>query len=191
MSQNESKLKRFEEKLFRKCLKYAETNSEMNNMSLNVIFFGFLLYPNVPSILNFDILYLYKAFQRRHIEARIAELRLRIRIHDPHIQHTEAASYGITLGRQNEDDKLSHFYDVIILSTPHNFYLRNLHKLTHLFKSNKKCLWLDIYGYVSPITLVGCHNIDVIDFFEEAMEAELMGIPRTPPNRQIDWKLPS
>ena len=179
MSQNESKLKRFERKLFETCLKYADIKGKTNVMTLKVSFFGLLLTPNIPSILNFDILYLYKAFQDRHIETRI---------HDPHISGSEALQYGVHLGRQSEHEKWTHNHDVIVLSTPHSFYMKYIDKMLHMFKPDKQCLWLDIYGAISPISMVAYDNVDHIDFYEQALKAELMGIPQIPPQPKLDWK---
>lgn len=170
------KLELFSRKIFKKCLEYSDIDPETNKISIKVVFFGISQYPNVPSIINFDILYLYKALQELHIEALI---------HDPYIAPTEALLYGLHIGRQSRYEKWSHSFDVVILSTPHNFYLSNINKLINLFKPHKPNLWLDLYGYTHPATLVNYDNVTMIDFSEQAKEAELLGAPKPP---LVDWK---
>lgn len=169
MNQNNEKMELLSIKLFKKCLEYADFDSKTNTMSIKVAFFGLLLYPNIPSIWNFDILYLYKALQERHIEARI---------HDPHIRGSEGLMYGLYMGRQSATDTWSHSFDVIVLSTPHDYYVRNFFKLSQLFKPHKPCMWLDLFGSLShlPLMAIGSdHTFDIVNFSDESEKAELLG----------------
>lgn len=168
-----SKMNLFANKIYEKVSEYgqydyrrSDLRYELTENSAKVCFLGLNLYPNGnPIFINWDIIFLMKALQRRHIETRI---------HDPHIRGSEALSQGIWLGRQSEGDKWTHTYNVLILSCPHMFYIQNILKLAHLFKPEQKCLFLDLYGAFTRIGSIG-DNIDIVNFMVEVKEAELMG----------------
>ena len=166
-------------KMFKKCLEYGDFEPETDQNFTKVCFLGLNLNPNTDGIWNFDILYLYKALQFRGIEARI---------HDPHIKATMALSMGVWMGRQSDSDNWAHGFDVMILSCPHVYYIKNLTQLSQLLKPNKPCMLLDLYGVLSKLTLLNSatHQIDIVDFSGEYKKGELMGGLLPQPRRMLD-----
>lgn len=164
-------------KIYRKCLEYNNNETKTDTERLKVLFLGLTMYPNINSVWNFDILYLYKAFQEGQIEARI---------HDPLIKGSESIAGGVWLGRQTRDENWGHSYDVLILSTPHVWYIQNMIKLSLLFKPNQPCMFLDLFGAFTRLNALGDH-IDIVNFKAEVESAELSGgllplkLPPLPP----------
>jgi len=158
MDRKESKLNVIAQKLLKKVQLYASSDTKVG-------FMGLSMYPNTGYMINWDIFFLYKALREAPIE---------VRIHDPHIKGSEALSCGIWLGRQTKDENWTHSYDVIILSCPHIFYINNLAKLGNLFKENKPCLFLDLYGVLSRINSIG-DSISIEDFTVEYDNEDILG----------------
>jgi UDP-N-acetyl-D-mannosaminuronate dehydrogenase len=160
--------------MYQKMRNYFETGSEVNPKRPKMIFLGLNLYPNgIPSFINPDIMYLYKALQSLDIEGRI---------HDPHIRGSEALSQGVWLGRKTGEDNWSHTFDVMILSCPHLFYIQNMGKLANLLKPHKRGLIIDLYGAFIKLAQVG-DRVDIITLWQEVEEAELLG--GLPPVKRI------
>ena len=158
MKRNNKKLNDLSYLLLEKIRLYGSSDTK-------VVYRGLSLYPNTGHMINWDIVFLYRAAQEAHIEARI---------HDPHISGSEALAAGLWLGRQTKEEEWTHSYDCVILSCPHIFYMNNLHKIGHMLKDTKPCLFLDLYGVLSKVTTIG-ESIDIVNMGEEAKEAELMG----------------
>lgn len=153
-------------RMFKKVMEYGHFESETNRNLTKICFLGLNLTPNIDGLWNFDILYLYKALRERSIEARI---------HDPHIKGNTGISMGVWLGRQSENDNWSHSFDVLILSCPHLYYIKNIVQLAQLFKPNKACMLLDMYGVFSHrLSGIGEH-IDIVNFSAQTKEANLLG----------------
>jgi len=153
---------------------YCQTNSKLNSVLGKVVFLGINLYPNgVPYFPNYDILYIKKALQ---------EFGLITRMHDPHIRGSQGLSQGFWLGRHDGSDNWAHSYDVLILSCPHLFYIQNIDKLSHLFKPDKSCMLLDLYGAFTSAYKIG-EYIDIVNFSSRTKKAELMG--GFPPVRRL------
>jgi UDP-N-acetyl-D-mannosaminuronate dehydrogenase len=173
----EAKMNQLYTKIYHKCLEYNDNDAKGDEPVLKVLFLGLNMYPNITSLWNFDIWFLYKRFQKGHIEARI---------HDPIIRGSEALAGGVWLGRQSRDENWGHSYDVLILSCPHVWYITNIVKLSHLFKPEKRCMFLDLYGAFTRLNNLS-DNIDIVNFKAEASEAELLGgllplnLPQLPP----------
>jgi len=158
-------------KMFKTILYYSEIEHKIAIKSPKVAFMGLTLYPNMSSIWNFDTIFLYKALQERHIE---------VRIHDPHVTGLDGLAGGIWLGRQQGDDNWTHAYDAVIITTPHTFYMDNLHKITHLLKPNKRGLIIDLHGYmmshgIDSSSLAGISNaVDILDFSREYVSGDIL-----------------
>jgi UDP-N-acetyl-D-mannosaminuronate dehydrogenase len=155
-------------KLFKKVMEYGHFESKTSRNLTKVCFLGLNLNPNTDGIWNFDILYLYKAFLERGISARL---------HDPHIKFSEAISQGVYLGRNSEHDNWANCFDTLILSCPHMYYIKNMTQLYKLFKPNKACMLLDLYGVFSKLATMNSdtHHVDVIDFSTEYKSGDLLG----------------
>lgn len=177
MSNINAKLDQLCAKIYRKCLEYNNNETKTDTERLKVLFLGLTMYPNIPSVWNFDIWYLYKTLQEGQIE---------VRIHDPLIKGSEAIAGGVWLGRQNRDENWVHGYDVLILSTPHVWYIQNMIKLSHLFKPEQPCMFLDLFGAFTRLNTLG-DLIDIVNFKPEVESAELFGgllplkLPPLPP----------
>ena len=155
-------------KMFKKVMEYGHFDINSTQNRTKVCFLGLNLNPNKDGIWNFDILYLYKALQKRGIETRL---------HDPHIKATQALSMGVYLGRYNEQDNWAQNFDTLILSCPHLYYLKHMTQLYQLFKPNKACMLLDLYGVFSKIALMNSdtHHVDVVDFSLEYKSGDILG----------------
>lgn len=154
---------------------YINYDRENNKISQKVCFLGLSLYPNIPSIPNFDIMALYKAFQSPLIEASI---------HDPHISGAVESIYGIPMGRQRTE-RWTHSYDALILSTPHQFYLDNMDKLYNLFIPTKPCALLDMWGVMSPDYMPHNDRVDIHDMSTVVRDHGLLG-GECPPDSRIE-----
>jgi UDP-N-acetyl-D-mannosaminuronate dehydrogenase len=162
MKKHRTKLNKIAYKLLKQIQNYSDTYTR-------VVFMGLSLYPNSGHMFNWDIVYLYKTFlessKKTYIEARI---------HDPHIRGSEGIAAGVWMGRQNDEEKWTNNYDVLILSCPHMFYINNLSKIAHLFKTSKPCLFLDLYGVITKLSTIG-DNIDIVDFSTEYEPGDILG----------------
>lgn len=154
---------------------YIEFNAKGDRIEQKICFLGLALYPNIPTIPNFDILTLYKAFNNPYMKASI---------HDPHIGLYVERTYGVKMGRQG-DDNWTHAYDALILSTPHHFYLDNLDKLFNLFKPHKQCLFLDLWGAIDPTRLSDWGLVDLISMKAETERYDTLG-GEYPPDSMVD-----
>ncbi len=152
-------------RMFKKVMEYGHFETETTRNLTKVCFLGLNLHPNTDGIWNFDIFTLYKGLQKRGIEARI---------HDPHIKASQAMAMGVYLGRHSKDDNWSHSFDVIVLSCPHVYYIKNITQLADLFKQNKACMLLDLYGVFSKLYTLGDH-IDLVSFGDVAYKSVLLG----------------
>ena len=153
---------------------YIEIDEKNNRMVQKICFLGLALYPNIPTIPNFDILTLYKAFNNPYIKASI---------HDPLIGGHVEGVYGVEMGRQR-GEAWSHAYDVLILSTPHQFYLDNLDKLFNMFKPYKQCLFLDLWGAIDP-ALLNWGLVDLISMKPQTERYDILG-GECPPDSKVD-----
>ena len=145
---------------------YLTFDAKQNRFYGKVLFLGINRYINGnPTFINWDIIYLYRSLIYRGLEARI---------HDPHIRGSEALSMGLWLGRQSKDETWSHSYDVLILSCPHLFYVKNMGQIGHLLNPDKACGLIDLYGMYAKIAQVG-NNISIINMKAASERAELMG----------------
>lgn len=155
-------------KMFKKVMEYGHFEPKTSRNLTKVCFLGLNLNPNKDGIWNFDILYLYKALLERGISARL---------HDPHIKATKAISMGVYMGRHSEHDNWAEGFDVLILSCPHIYYIKHMTQLYQLFKPNKACMLLDLYGVFSKLTTMNSntHHVDVVDFTSSYKEGDLIG----------------
>ena len=158
MIRNDNKINHLADLMLEKIQIYGSSDTK-------VVFMGLSTYPNTGHMFNWDIVYLYGCLR---------DLGFGPRIHDPHIRGSEALSAGLWLGRRAEEENWTNSYDCIILSCPHVFYLNNLHKIGHMLKNTKPCLFLDLYGSLTRISNIG-ESIDIVNFSEEAKEAGIMG----------------
>jgi UDP-N-acetyl-D-mannosaminuronate dehydrogenase len=176
--QNNDDLDRIVTKMFKKCMEYGDFESETNDNYTKVCFLGLNLNPNKDGIWNFDILYLYRALQERGLQTRL---------HDPHIKPTVARSMGVWIGRHTERDNWSQGFDVMVLSCPHMYYLKNMTQLYQLFKPNKPCMVIDLFGVFSMLALMKgeSHHVDIINFRDQYKKGELMGGLQALPRIQL------
>jgi len=151
------KVKHFCQEVYEKVSDYFETDSKGYYKESKVGFFGLVFNPNNGGLWNFDILSVYRAFQE--------EAYIQSRMHDPHIKGPQALEWGVWLGRQSEDDNWSHSFDAVIISTPHLYYYKNIDKMAHLCKPDKRCLFLDLFGGLVSVESIGDH-IDYVSFLE-------------------------
>lgn len=148
-------LNHYSNKMYLEIIKYFEKDSNMEPIYAKVGFFGLTLHPNQAGLINFDILFLYKSFsEEANIEARI---------HDPYIHPSVGAVYGLTMGRHSEEDGWAYSFDVVVLSSPHTHYLKNIQTMAKLCKPHKACLFLDLFGGFTSLYGIG-ENISYIDF---------------------------
>ncbi len=175
MDKKQQSLNQIAIKLFKTILYYSEVEHKIAIKSPKVAFMGLTLYPNMNSIWNFDTLFLYKALQERHFE---------VRIHDPHVSGSEGIAGGVWLGRQSSDEKWTHSYDAIIISTPHNMYVENFAKLSNLLKPDKRGAIIDLHGRVPDCIdssslidiLAGITTpVDIVDFSTEYVKGDILG----------------
>jgi UDP-N-acetyl-D-mannosaminuronate dehydrogenase len=168
MGENHQSLKQITLNLFKKCLEYSEVSEikEVAKLRLpRVLFLGLNLHPNKDGIWNFDILHIYKAFQQLGID---------VRIHDPHMHEKTAISMGVWLGRRFDEERWSQGFDVLILSTPHVFYIQNIIKLSALFRKGKSCMFLDLFGAFSKLSSIG-NDIDIVNYSTEYEKGDILG----------------
>ena len=158
MLESESKLNEISNKLIETIRLYADLHTK-------VIFMGVSLYPNSGNMINWDILYLYRSLLEAQIETRL---------HDPHIEGSKGLSMGFWLGRQSKEENWTHSYDCVILSCPHVFYVTNILKLAPLFKDNKPCILIDLYGIFTKIDSIG-EYIEVMNFSTEYDKGDILG----------------